>query len=301
MTMHAFFRNFVAALVAVSALTDAVRAAVVADFEAALAAAKSGAAPIAVLLHGSDWNRPGEKLVAVWDDPRFGQAVGPDTVLLRVDRKEAPTAADEKIVAANARCTPPLRSLPAVVLYDREGRLVGVCEGLPAIEAAGGLPAAVKRLQAVLLRRDACWERAKSLQGPRRAAALGEGLMAMRLGLGPDKVYQEVLDGIKAADPQDESGYAASLAFSRDALLGMVQDKVGRQEHAAAEAELERVGRNIRLDNTQRQELQAVRFALYQKWPEKKAEARKALQEMRGIDPKSDLGVAAAKYLELLK
>lgn len=298
---HDRFLSLAAACAAWAWASPVVRGAVVADFEAARIAAKAARAPIAVLIHGSDWNRAGEKLVPVWNDPRFAAAVGPATVLLVIDRKERPDPADERLAAANAGCNVSPRSLPAVVLHDSEGRLAGVCEGLPAIEEAGGLPAAVKRLQAVLARRDACWSRAKSLQGVRRAAALGEGLALMKIGLGPGKVYQGVLDEIKAADPADESGYAGYFSFSRDALLGMVQDKAGRNEHAAAEAELERWNRNTRLDNGQRQELQAARFALYQKWPDKKAEARKALQEMRDIDPKSDLGRAAAAYLGLLK
>ena len=299
--MHDVLRPLFVACAGWLAMVPAADGAVAADFEAARAAAKSAGAPIAVLIHGSDWNRAGEKLLPAWKDPRFATAVGPSTVLLAIDRKERPDPADERLVAANAGCNPPVRSLPAVVLYDCEGRLAGVCDGLPAIEAAGGLVPAVKRLQAVLARRDACWARAKSLQGPRRAAALGEGLAAMKLGLGPGKIYQGVIDEIQAADPSDESGYLGHFTFSRDALLGMVQDKAGRNEHAAAEAELQRWNRNTRLDNTQRQELQAARFALYQRWPERKAEARKALQEMRDIDPKSDLGRAAATYLGLLK
>lgn len=299
--MHDVLRSLLVLCAGWVAVLPVARGAVVADFEAARAAAKATGAPIAVLIHGSDWNRAGEKLLPVWKDPRFAAVVGPSTVLLAIDRKERPDPADERLVAANAGCNPPVRSLPAVALYDSEGRLAGVCDGLPAIEDAGGLPTAVKRLQAVLARRDACWLRAKSLQGPRRAAALGEGLAVMKLGAGPDKIYQGVIDEIKAADPSDESGYFGHFTFSRDGLLGMVQDKAGRNEHAAAEAELQRWNRNTRLDNTQRQELQAARFALYQRWPDKKAEARKALQEMRDIDPKSDLGRAAASYLGLLK
>jgi hypothetical protein len=45
----------------------------------------------------------------------------------------------------------------------------------------------------------------------------------------------------------------------------------------------------------------AARFALYQRWPEKKPSVKPLLERMRDIDPKSDLGQAAASYLELLE
>jgi hypothetical protein len=72
------------------------------------------------------------------------------------------------------------------------------------------------------------------------------------------------------------------------------------KNYAEAETEFAKWDRNPRLSPTQRQELQAAKFALYQRWPEKKNEVRPSLEKMRDIDPKSDLGQAAANYIELL-
>jgi hypothetical protein len=273
----------------------------VADFEAALAKARETKAPVAVFIHGSDWNRPGEELLKVWNDPRLAESAGAATLLVAIDRKENPTDADKATTQRNAKCAPPVGSLPAVALYDCEGRLVGVRSGTPEIDAAGGLPATVRLLLAILHKRDDAWARAASATGPQKAVLLAAGLNAMGQGLGPGNIYQNILDQIKVADPKDESGCASACSFNPWSLLGMVFDKVRGNEHAAAEEELAKWGRNSRLGARQRQELHAARFALYQRWPEKKAMAKRALEDMLAVDPKSDLGIAARSYLGQLK
>lgn len=276
-------------------------AAPVPHFEAALAAAKSSQAPIAVLIHGSDWNRAGESLLKIWQDPRIAEAAGAATLLVTIDRLENPDDAARELVKPNAKCDPPVRSLPAVALYDPDGRLVSVRSGLPEIEASGGLPATLKNMRTLLAKRDELWKRATTEQGPKRAALLGAGLDLMNQGLGPKNLYQNVLNDMKQADPKDESGYIGKYTFSHWALLDLVLDKVKAGDPAAAEVELDRWNRFTRLDKRQRQELHATRFALYQRWPQKKEMARRSLEDMRAVDPASDLGKAAESYLKQLK
>ncbi len=276
-------------------------AAPVADFEAALAAAKSAQAPIAVFLHGSDWNPAGETMLKTWQDPRIADAAGPATPLVTIDRMENPDQAATEAAKRNAKCDPPVRSLPAVAFYDADGRLVSVRSGLPEIESSGGLPATLKGMRSLLAKRDELWKRATSEQGPKRAALLGAGLDLMNQGLGPKNLYQNVLNDMKQADPKDESGYIGKYTFSPWSLLDLVLEKVKAGDPAAAEAELDRWNRVTRLDKRQRQELHATRFALYQRWPQKKEMARKSLEDMRAVDPGSDLGKAAESYLKQLK
>jgi hypothetical protein len=276
-------------------------AAPVADFDTALEQAKSSKAAIAVLIRGSDWNKPGEAAAKTWNDPRFVEAAGSTTLLVSIDRKESPNDAEKEAAKRNDKCQPPYRSLPAVALYDCEGRLVSVRSGMNEIQAGGGLSASVKAMHAVLNDRDTLWKRAAGSSGVQRASLLGGGLDRMNQGLGPKNIYQPVLDDMKKADPKDDSGYVGKYTFSRDALLGMVMDKAKNNEQAAAEAELAKWIRNTRLSPLQRQELHAARFALYQRWPEKKSSAKNALEDMRKVDPKSELGLAAASYLKQLK
>lgn len=273
----------------------------VADFETALAHAKQARAPVAVFIHGSDWNRPGEAMLAIWNDPRIRDSAGDGTLLVTIDRRENPAAADGDLAKRNSACQPPVRSLPAVALYDSEGRFVIARSGTPEIEASGGLPASIKAMTALLAKRDDLWKRAAGAAGPRKAALLAAGLELMNQGLGPGNIYQPVLDEIKSADPGDSGGHVARLGFSHWKLLGMVMEKAKQGKHAEAEAELAEWNRMGGLSARQKQELHATRFALYQRWPEKKAMARKALEDMRAVDPKSDLGLAAESYIKLLK
>lgn len=276
-------------------------AAPVADFTTALEQAKANKAPIAVFLHGSDWNKAGETLLKAWNDPRFSDVVGKDLLLVSIDQKENPGEADKAAAKRNEVCQPPYRSLPAVALYDSEGRLVAARSGAAELRESGGLPATVKSMRAVLTDRDSLWKRASGSAGVQRASLYGAGLDRMNQGLGPKNLYQPILDEIRKADPNDQSGYIGKYTFNRDALLGMVMDKAAKNEQSVAELELSKWLRNTRLSARQIQELHATRFALYQRWPEKKSQARNALEEMRKADPKSDLGLAAASYLKQLK
>lgn len=273
----------------------------IADFTTALEQAKSTKAPIAVFLHGSDWNKTGETMLKAWNDPRFTDVAGKDLVMVSIDRKENPGEAEKAAAKRNEACQPPYRSLPAVALYDDEGRLVATRSGAAEIKESGGLPATVKSMRAVLTDRDNLWKRAAGSSGVQRASLYGAGLDRMNQGLGPKNIYQPVLDEIRKADPNDQSGYVGKYTFNRDAMLGMVMDKAAKNEQAAAEQELDKWLKNTRLSPRQIQELHATRFALYQRWPEKKAQARRALEDMRKADPKSDLGLAAASYLKQLK
>jgi hypothetical protein len=272
----------------------------VADFATALEQSKTTKAPIAVLIHGSDWNKQAEVFATAWKDPKFTAATG-DLLLVSIDRKESPSEAEAEAAKRNEACEPPYRSLPCVALYDSEGRLVAVRSGVSEIMASKGLPGTIKSMRAVLTERDALWAKAANANGPQKAILLGSGLDRMNQGLGPKNLYKPVLDQMKAADPKDESGYIGKYTFSHWDLLSMVMDKAKKNEQAAAEEELAKWNRNTRLNARQRQELHATRYALYQRWPEKKDSTRSALLDMQKADPKSDLGIAAAKQLEQLK
>jgi hypothetical protein len=274
---------------------------IVADFPSAREKAQTAQTGIAVLIHGSDWNAQSEAMADIFSDPRFAQSIGSGSVLLLIDRKESPTPQDLQLDETNKDCQPPVRSLPAIAYYDSEGRLIGCISGPAEIQAAGGPVITVKKFQTMLAERDAVWKRAAGTNGYRKAELLGAGLDRMNFGLGPKNLYQPILDDMKKADPTDRSGYIGKYTFNHRNLLGMVQTKAKEKDFAPAVAELAMWNRNARLNNLQRQQLHAVRFALYQSWPEKKSLIRPALEDMRKVDPKSYLGIAAANYLSQLK
>lgn len=272
----------------------------VADFSAALDRAKSSKSMIAVLVRGSDWNRPGEVAAKIWNDPRFLSSLGSGVLLLEIDRKENPTEADLVLAKLNEKADPPSRSIPAIAFYDGEGRLIGAYSGMAEIEGAGGLLPATKKLLAVARERDRFWKSATGSSGMMKAGRLGQGLDCMDFGLGPKGIYNPILEEMKKCDPEDKSGYIAKYGFSSEKLVSMALDRAEKKEFADAEREFAEWEANPRLSTKQKQQLQAARFALYQRWPEMKGSMKPLLKKMRDIDPKSELGQAAANYLDLL-
>ena len=133
-----------------------------------------------------------------------------------------------------------------------------------------------------------------------KAGRLGQGLDRMDIGLGPKEIYKPILEEIRKADPNDKSGYIGKYTFSSEKLVDLALAKADKKEFAEADKEFAKWDANPRLSAKQKQELQAARFALYQRWPEKKPELAPLLEKMRDIDPNSELGRAAANYLEQL-
>ena len=272
----------------------------VSDFTAALGQAKSSESSIAVFVHGSDWNRPGEAALKIWNDPRFLSSLGSGMLLLDIDRKEKPGSEDTALAKLNEKGNPQVRSIPAVALFDCDGRFVGSYSGSSEIDSAGGLLAATKKLLTICRQRDDFWKSAKGSSGQMKAGRLGQGLDAMNIGLGPKEIYKPVLEDIRKADPDDKSGYIGKYTFSSEKLVALAIDKAGLKQFDEADKEFSKWDANPRLSPKQRQELQAARFALYQRWPEKKQAVKPLLEKMRDIDPKSELGHAASNYLEML-
>ncbi|MEO5916032.1 MAG: hypothetical protein ABIS50_17485 [Luteolibacter sp.] len=270
------------------------------DFTAAMEKAKSSKANIVVFVHGSDWNRPGETVAKIWNDPRFLSGIGTGVLLVNIDRKESPSSSDEALAKLNAKGDPEVRSIPAVAVYDNEGRFVGSFSGLAEIEAAGGLLPATRRLLATCRQRDEFWKTADGASGMIKAGRLGQGLDSMDIGLGPKGLYKPVLEEMRKADPEDQSGFIGKYTFSSEKLVDLALDKAEKKDFAAADTELKKWDSNPRLSPKQRQQLQGARFALYQRWPERKRDLKAVLEAMRDIDPKSELGMAAITYLRML-
>ena len=273
----------------------------VTDFTAALDRAKSSKSSIAVLVRGSDWNRPGEIAAKTWNDPRFLSGLGAGILLVDLDRKENPSEVEKERLKLNEKGNPQVRSIPAIALYDSEGRLIGVYSGSDEIAREGGIFAATKKLLKILRERDEFWKSAKGSSGVMKAGRLGQGLDCMDIGLGPKWIYQPIFDEMHRADPDDKSGYLGKYIFSSESLLDLTLDRAKKGEFAELEKEFAKWDANPRLSARQRQQVEAARFALYQNWPDKKNLMKSTLEKMRDVDPESHLGQAAENYLELIK
>jgi len=292
-------KGWVLALV-VASLGSLMAAERVADYPAALEKAKKGGQDIAVLFHGSDWCQAGKKYADHWRGEGFPAVAGEELLILDIDRKEEPSSADEALAKRNEACPVKPRSLPAIALFDNEGRLVALREGTPELDALGKPEQVIRRSVEMRVKRDDFWKKAEGARGPQRAGMLASGLDLLGLGAGPKNVYKPVVDEMSKADPDDRSGVVARYSFPGRKLLDTAVDQGKAGKFKEADEEIGGWLKKPQLTKAQRQEALAARFALYQRWPEKKAELSTLLKEISKLDPKSDLGEAAESYLGIL-
>jgi len=288
------------ALCFVCCVTSAFAAERVADYPAALEKAKSGGQDIAVLFHGSDWCLPGKKYGDYWKSENFAKFAGQDLLILDIDRKESPTKEEEALAKKNEACPVKPRSLPAIALFDHEGRLVALREGTPELDSLGKPEQAIQRAVDVRKKRDDFWKKAEGARGPQKAGILASGLDLLALGTGPKEIYKPVVEEMKKADPEDRSGAVARYTFPGRKLLDKAVSDGKDGKFAEADAEIGDWIKKPQLTKDQRQEALAAKFALYQRWPEKKSELAGILREIEKLDPKSELGAAAKSYQAML-
>jgi hypothetical protein len=272
----------------------------VTDYPAALEKAKSGGQDIAVLFHGSDWCLPGKKLGDYWKTENFAKFAGDNLLILDIDRKESPTTEDAALAKRNEACQVTPRSLPAIALFDHEGRLVALREGTPELDSLGKPEQAIQRAVDVRKKRDDFWKKSEGARGPQKASLLAGGLDLLGLGTGPKEVYKPVVEEMKKADPEDRSGAVARYTFPGRKLLETAVSNGNDGKFAEADTEIGGWLKKPQLTKEQRQEALAAKFALYQRWPEKKNELPALLKEIEKLDPKSELGAAAKTYLAML-
>src|SRR5690606_35819858 len=119
---------------------------------------------------------PGRELARQWRSDAFLRAAGKDVLLVDIDRKENPTPAEDALGKLNSACPVSPRSLPALALFDRDGRLVALREGTPELDSIGGPEQAIQRAVEVRKKRDQLWKRAGGARGRQKAGYLAEGL-----------------------------------------------------------------------------------------------------------------------------
>lgn len=285
--------------IAFSSLSGAAQRA--ADYPEAQNLAKQQGSDIVVLVVGSDWNQPSKRYAETWNDATFAKTLPDKMVLLCWDKVENPDEAGKALTLKNKDCPAAVRSVPGLALIDKDGRLVGTRNGTQELGEPRQLSLHIKSLTATRVQRDELWKRAEQVQGARRAEALGQGLDVMKQHLGHRKVYDPVFQEMKKADPDDKSGYVGKYQFpGADLAPQVLGNYVQKKLFAEGENYLLQWHRNSRLDPEQRQQLHAARFCLYQHWPEKQSLARKALEDLRDVNPKSVMGQSASRYLSHL-
>lgn len=282
-------------LVAHGLTTTAAAATLAADWQEAVTLAKRDKRDLVVLLTGSDWDRGSAAVASLVRDAAFLRACG-DAVVVVIDHPDYPTDAQKTLRERNKDFKLTFYRYPVLLTLDLEQRLVGALEG-----ATGEVPTAAAHLsdwRNRRERRDRLLAQAGKASGVRRAELLGEALDQLEDNVAR-RHYGKILDQIRTADPEDETGYLGKYRFNANALVEKeIWSRLKERKYAEAIAFLEKLQANRRLLTSQRQELLAMQHAVYRTWPEHAAESRKALEKLIALDPRSDVAVGARKRLD---
>lgn len=278
-------------------------AARVADGEMALQAAGQRNQDILVFYHGSDWHAAGEKLKAeAWDRPALETAF-PNLILLAIDMLDKPTEEQKKLRNDRQkklldRCNP--WNYPAIALFDSKGRVVAKLEGLKASMTGAELAAKVKECLDIRERRDQQWQAAQAGDSLARAVALGKGLDAMDYKIA--RGYNDVIKQIKELDKDGVTGYADVYEFNTGSFVeGQIfplKQKKDQNNHQEILDKLEAMLRNPARPVWQKQDIWAMKFAVYACWKGHQDQAFDCLNKLIALDPESDAAIGAKHMLE---
>lgn len=268
------------------------------DFPDAQRQAKEQQADILVFYQGSDWCKPGVRIEKQIWSPSALDTLFPQMVLLAVDMKDLPIEKDKTDAALLKKWKP--WNMPALALFDAEGRLVAVHEGLSATMTPADFVTVVKELRAVREARDASWADAPA-GGIERAEVLGKGLAQMEFSIAGGH-YNEILKEIRKLDPQGQTGYAAVYEFRAmtfvDQKIIPIKRKQGDATHQELIDELDTLLKNPARPIWQQQEIWSMKSAIFDCWDGHHAETRTALEKVVELDPESDLAIGARRQLE---
>ncbi len=278
-------------------------------FAAAVEAAPDSGGMVVVLLHGSDWNSFGEQFLAnVFKSKELAKNLDRSVALVAVDHKESPSAKDKQVAeGANKLPAVNVRTYPSILITDGQGRALVVLQPLDEFDSGTALATQLQQWYDRICARDQMLVQAQNTSGHEQVRILGEALRVGEVGLGLHLKdarkfsLHEILDAMKKADPQDESGWIFATAFPFDEVVKTTERLLKESGLPAAETELDQRLTNPHLLPAQRQELQRQRFLLYKSAGEPVERLTSALKQCAAEMPDSIIGQGAinwAKHLE---
>ncbi|MCH7224900.1 thioredoxin family protein [Haloferula sp. A504] len=261
------------------------------DFEAAKKQAAKEDKSLLIDFTGSDWCGWCIKLnEEVFQHAPFKEGVKDKFVLVELDYPRDKSKLSEKVQKQNEELKDKygIRGFPTILLTDEEGA--------PFARTGykqGGPEAYVTHLDELLEKRavrDEALAKAKDLEGPEKAKVLVDALKAMSL---EDEMiatfYGDLVEQIKAADPEDESGYVKGLEMK--AKFAEFQKKLmsfgQKQDHEGALKLIEETLASGTFEGDTKQ--QVVFFkAMVLAQAEQFDEAVQAIDEAKAVAPESD-------------
>lgn len=173
----------------------------------------------ALFIYGSDWDKRGKEICsALYQHPEIAEAAG-KAVMLMVPLPESMDDA-EKATLKKKMGTLSLpdihskHSFPAVVLYDKAGRLyTNICGPAMIYPAPERIALMISRRRAAMLQQLELMKEADKLQGEERARIIFQACRLPNIAA-PDRA-QEL---IREADPEDKTGCLSALNFYNTTL-----------------------------------------------------------------------------------
>lgn len=204
-----------AAILALSApFTIAADEAWTMDFAAAKATATESDKDLLLEFTGSDWCPPCQRLNRdVFSKEAFLTAAPEHFVLVKLDFPQDKSGLTEEIQEQNAKLAEQygVEGFPTIMLSDAKGRpyaSTGFREGGPEDYVAH-----LESLRENRTRRDEAFASAEQAEGVEKAKALVAALNTMDLQPAAiDEFYGDVVESIKASDPDDETGFTKQSA-----------------------------------------------------------------------------------------
>jgi hypothetical protein len=261
------------------------------DYREALDIAKRDARDLAVLVHGSDWCRPGEFFKRnVWDQPDFRAVLGDGFVLYNVDVPENPDEVRRKDFAErNKGFNANFPGYPVLMMIDPAGRRTRSVYG-------GGMP-------------DDLETAAEWIRAARRAREERDHWLAQAEQGDPDYrlemlararhcdagLQKEIVERLAKLDPDDMHGYLASFKFNHAAVLKRAQDLARGGKAGEALDWLRALLENDKLSTLQQQWVLTAMGQAYRFTDGKRRESFEAFMRAHALDPASVPGVAAKR------
>jgi thioredoxin-related protein len=269
-------------------------------FSDGVIAAKKSNQDVLVYFNGSDWCPPAVRFKnAILDARQTRESLGNKFVFVEIDhRNSIDEAGHEANKKANDALKLSIENYPHIVLADAEGRPYAELACSP-ISTDGILVRRILAAQEIKAARDKCFSEAEKTDGVNKALALGRGLDVLSPRIAGQ--YKAVVDAMKKADPQDQSGYVTKYTFHPNGFLeGSVLRPADKKDFEEAEQAIAKMLANDKLSQEQKLNVMAARIALLNKQG-KRAEMLEALKAIIKVAPRSDMAVGAQGYLDFLE
>jgi len=265
------------------------------SWQQAVKMAKKEKKDILLLVHGSNWNRLGEKFRhKIWEQAKFQNQLGEEIVTLRVDYLDTPDEKQKKEFDATVKgLKMKFRSYPALALYDTEGRHYATWTGSDFPLMASQAVSIIAHKQSQRKKRDAYLIQAKELEGVKKAEVL---YLAIECDAG---LRAETLKQLKACDPENESGYLSLLEFNGRYAMAHTNKLSKEKKFAEAIVWLEEQWAQPKLKTEQKQWILAAKGNVYRRWGgDHLKDMNQAFRQAHKLDPQSVIGKASLRLAE---